>query len=550
MEPGYPMRYIVSAGIAVFVLGFIGPSSTYGSANGQTVPPAHSRDISDGTREEGVKEPFLRILPDASAMIEAAGAAGSDYTFQTRRQVALDLLMLGNWFFHFDITEGDLFDPSPSQIDHEFQYLGIGRETARGDRITLFWDHTCYNPTRELPEDEYNSIHWHEVGLAYETLGMRFGHENDELEFDAESEWLHSIQWKASFSKVGKITDNDYEYMLKLDIRDDIYRYGRHVFYAQLDLDSIYDDRGIQVNPRLEIGDRIRLNRNTRMVPFLSYQRFHDWYDLGEGEEFFLAGVRIEGNIGGETDTGDRVKSGSGEPDPESGQEATPDRQSPQDRYLTWTPRLRVDGGYASVVDSDDYGFSSDVAIDLDFLEWNSNTLTLNTFTGVLTPPDDLVPNIIQYAVGASLNTDWGDTVPGSDSRVFYSYSCLYGIDDTHRIRDYSLVGLELSHDASNWNWGARFGVYPATTGYDYWGDVLASVSYDFLREGIIPYVGCAGRYLPGDDSELGYAAETGVRIPGERGVLRIYVRWQDDFNIFKFGRGEQTMIGFRLLFS
>ena len=190
------------------------------------------------------------------------------------------------------------------------------------------------------------------------------------------------------------------------------------------------------------------------------------------------------------------------------------------------------------------------MAIDLDFLEWNSNTLTLNTFTGVLTPPDDLVPNIIQYEIGASLKTDWGDYLAGSDSRMFYSYSCLYGIDDEHRIRDYSLIGLELSYDASNWNWGAQFGVYPATTGYDYWGDVLASVSYDFLREGVIPYVGCAGQYLPGDDSELGYAAETGVRISGKRGILEIYARWQDDFNIFKFGKGEQTLLGFRLLFS
>jgi hypothetical protein len=551
MEPGHPMRNIVSRGIAVFFLGFAGFSSTYASPNGGTGPPAHSHDISGSTREVRPVESPFRILPDVSAMIEAGGVAGGDYDFQTRRQVAIDLLTLHEWFLHFEITETDLFDPSPSQIDHEFQYLRIGRETTRGDRVTLFWDHTCHNPTRELPRDEYNGIHWHEVGVGYETSSMRPGHENDGIEFNSETEWLNAINWDASFSKVAVITDNDYNWMFKLDIRDDIIRSGRHVIFAQLDLNTIYDDRGINLSPRLEIGDRIRLNRNTSLIPFLSYERYRDWYDLEDGEQFFVAGIRMQGNLGVHRDTGIGFREDN---DPgtaarkETGSE-DPDQQSQQNRNLHWTPRFHVDGGYASVLDSDEYGYNSDVAIDLDLLEWDSNTLSLDTYTGVLTPPGDLVPDFIQHSIGASLKTDWGDFLARSDSRVFYSYSCLYGVDYEHRVRDYSLIGLELTNDVSSWNWGVQVGCYPFTTRYDYWGQLLVSVSYDFRREGLTPYVGCAGQYLPGDDSKFGYEVESGVRIPGDTGDLEIYLRLQDDFDIFKFGTGRQGLVGLRLLF-
>jgi len=546
------MRNILSACIVIFCLAFAGLAHTYASPPQGAVPPAQSYDVSGSTSEEHLEDRSVRLLSDVSAMLEAAGVHGGDYTFRTRRQVAIDLVKLRAWFFRFDITESDLFDPSPSQIDHEFQYLGIGRETARGDRVTLFWDHTCYNPTRELPQDEQNGIHWHELGLSYTTNGMRLGHENDGIEFDSEAEWLNSFNLKASFSKVIVITENDYEYMLKFGIRDDIFRYDRHVFFAQLDLNTIYDNRGASLNPRIEVGDRINLNRYTSMTPFLSYQHFHDWYDLGDGEDFFLAGIRIEGNLGfdREANAGARTEATAGRTERERGGEDKPDQPSEQTGDSSRLPRFHVDGGYASVLGENDYGYSSDVAINLDFLEFQSNILSLDTYAGVLTPPGDLVPDFIQYKAGTSLKTDWGDSLSNTSSRMFYSYSCLYGVDHEDRIRDYSLLGLGLSNDASSLKWGAEVGYYPFTSGYDYWGELLGTASYDFRREGMVPYVGCAGQYLQGNDAVFGYAVETGMRIPGEKGDLRIYVRWQDDFNIFKFGKGRQTLLGLRLLFS
>lgn len=546
------LRNLRVASSAILFLGCVTVLNATPLVNESRVSPTQSPDTSESTREQQIENHSLGFLPDVHASVEAAGVSGGDYTFETERQVAFDLLKLQNWFLHFGITETSLFDPSPSQIDHEFQYLGIGRETDSGDRIKLFWDHTCHNPSRQLPEDEHNAIHWNELGIGYETNGMRLGHENDGIAFDSEAEWLHAINWTAALGKIFQRSENDYDYILKLGIRDDIFRYGRHVFFTQFDLDSTYDDRGVNFNPRLEIGDRILLTKKTCLIPFLSYQHFHDWYDLGDGEEFFFAGIRLQASLdsGPETNNISSLEGGLEKAELESSKKEPLEQELDRKTYFTWDSGFHVAGGYAKLFDNEDYGCSSDVAIDLDLLQSYKKTLTLNTYTGVLTLPGDLNPYIVQYKIGAALKIDWDDYVPDSDLRMFYSYSCLYGVEHEDMMRDYNLIGTELKNDGSHWNWSLQAGLYPFTDDFDYWGELLASVNYDFRGEGITPYVGCAGHYLQGDHSELGHAVETGLKIPGQRGVFEIYFRWQDDFDVFRFGKGEQALLGFRFGFS
>jgi hypothetical protein len=186
-------------------------------------------------RNENKRDPSVKFLTDVNAAIEAAGVSGGDYNARITRKVQFDVLRIKRWFLHFGFQEESLFDPSPSQLDHELEYLGIGYETARG-RIRFFWDHTCENPSRKLPEEKRNDIHWNELGIGYETTGMMLGHKNDGMEFDSGSEWLNNINWKASLSKIFQSTENDYEWMFKLGIRDDVFRIGNQVFYIHLTL--------------------------------------------------------------------------------------------------------------------------------------------------------------------------------------------------------------------------------------------------------------------------------------------------------------------------
>jgi hypothetical protein len=114
----------------------------------------------------------MELLTNVQASLEFAGVHGGNYRFKARRGVHLDILRLEDLFIHFAIQENSFFDCSPSQFDHSIEYFSIGYETTKG-RIKLFWDHTCNNPSRQLAEDKRNDIHWNEIGIGYETRGMR-----------------------------------------------------------------------------------------------------------------------------------------------------------------------------------------------------------------------------------------------------------------------------------------------------------------------------------------------------------------------------------------
>jgi hypothetical protein len=211
----------------------------------------------------------------------------------------------------------------------------------------------------------------------------------------------------------------------------------------------------------------------------------------------------------------------------------------------SWAPEFHISGGYTNILDGEEYGHSSDVDIDLDLLKLDHDkTLGLDTFAGILTLPHDLNPYIVMYRIGPSLEIDFDDF----ELRIFHRYSCLYGLDDESVIRNYNLLGLGLRNiNTSYWNWNVKIGVYPSTKDFDYWGDLEGSLGYSLFRKGITPYIKCSGHYLQGDTSLFGHAIEAGVRIPGKAASFSVYLSQQDDFDVFRFGRGTQTLLGVRL---
>ncbi len=520
----YLIKLLASIGLATLYLGFGCPS--HPDTRDKSVSKTGALPESYNTRQnKSKKDPSVKFLTDVNVAIQAAGFSGGDYSISITREVQFDALRIRGWFLHFGFQEESLFDPSPRQIDHDLEYLGLGYETARG-RIKLFWDHTCYNPSRKLSKKKRNDIHWNELGIGYETTGMMLGHKNDEIEFDSGSEWLNNVNWRASLSKIWMRAENNYEWMFKFGMRDDVFRIGNQIFYIQLSLNSIYDHRGINLTPFLEIGDRIHLNEDICLTAFISYEHFHDWYSIGEKEDFFSAGLGIEMGLGHEKPN---------------------NFSNPEKLRISWTPKIHINGGYASIVSNEDYGYSSDVAFDLDILKLDQNkTFTLNTYAGILTLPHDHYPYLIEYDIGPSVQID----LDYSNLRIFHSYSCLYGLKDTSVIRNYDLLGLELkNNNASYWNWNVEIGVYPSTKNFDYWGDLRGSLGVNFRIKRITPYTNFSGHYLPGRSSVFGYAIEAGGKIPGQSGDFSLYLSFQDDFDVFRFGKGTQTLLGVRFEF-
>jgi hypothetical protein len=474
--------------------------------------------------------PELKLLTDVQAGIGIAGVSGGDYDFRTDRQVQFDILQLDQWFMHFEIQEISIFDPSPSQMDHTIGYISAGWETGKG-RLGIFWDHTCNNPTREFPEGKNNVIRWNEIGIGHETHGMRLGHENDGIDFDSSSKWLHKIDFSASFSRVWMRHENDYDYMFKLGIRDDAFRIANHVFYAQFKLNTINSGRGTDFDPSIELGDRIRLTKNLRLVPFLAYERFNGWYGLDAEEEFFLYGLRLQAALGPDNSDGLRQN----KPPVDS---SFSSNESPV--------KFHIIGGYnTNIQGTHKDSRSSDLFIDMDFLEFDDNKLlTLNTYAGILTPSGAFEIQNVNYKIGPSLKIDIADYY----LRLFHSYSVLYGVDQSGVIRNYNLLGAELAKDA-RLSWLLQAVAYPTTTHFDYDARLQATLGYDLYPKMFTPYINGSLAYLVGDDSVTGNALEAGLKIPGSLGTFVVYLRQEDSFDVFRFGEGEQRWFGFRLVF-
>ncbi|MFH1370443.1 MAG: hypothetical protein ABII09_04060 [Planctomycetota bacterium] len=480
-------------------------------------------------RNSDSNDPRLELLTDVHAGIEIAGVSGGDYDLRTARQLQFDIFRLDQWFMHFEVQEISLFDPSPRQLDHTIQYLSAGWQTDAG-RFGLFWDHTCNNPARNLPDDASNDIRWNEIGISYITHGMRLGHENDGIDFDSSSQWLHKLDWNVSFSRVWMKHENDYDFMLKFGLRDDALRIRNHVFYAQFKLNTINSDRGTDFDPSVEVGDRIRLAKNLRLVPFASYKRFNDWYALDAGEEFFFYGLRLEAALG--PDKSDKLVKSKPQKDSSLSSEELP-------------LRFHVTGGYnTNLHGTHKSSGSSELFFDLDILDFDDKVLTLNTFAGLLTESGVAEIQNVNYKIGPSLKIDLADYY----LRLFHSYSCLYGGDDDGLIRNYNLLGAELAND-SQLSWSLQAAVFASTTDFDYNSRLQGTLGYDFNAAGITPYINGSLVALLGDDSVTGNAIEAGLKIPGSAGSFIMYLRLEDSYDVFRFDQGEQRWLGFHLVF-
>jgi hypothetical protein len=368
---------------------------------------------------------------------------------------------------------------------------------------------------------------------------MRLGHRNYGIEFNDDSQWLYNINWGASFSKVWMRHENDYKYMFKLGVRNDLLKINNHIFYAQAKVNAIYDNRGINWSPSFEAGDRFRLAENVSVTSFVSYERFYDWYGLSEEEDFFLAGLRLEASLG--PDNSDGLSK-----HPHNLEEAKiADRtlSSPDEQPL----RIHISGGYnVNLHGTHEDSRSSDFNIDLDILKFDDNkVLTINTYAGILTDPGAFEIQNVNYKVGPSLKIDLSDYY----FRLFHSYSCLYGVDHEGVIRNYNLIGAKLGRDA-RLSWRLQGSAYPYTTNFDYDAHLLAAMAYDFyIGKVITPYLDGSLQYLFGRNSEFGNAVEGGLKFPGEIGDFVLYLRLEDSFDVFRFGEGSQRWLGFRFVF-
>jgi hypothetical protein len=473
---------------------------------------------------EDIQDDHKRVgfLTDVNVAFEVADVLKGDYTAKTAREIQFDIIKIGKLNFHFGLREDILFNSPPAQLDHVINYLKTAYEIFNG-RIILLWDHTCHNPSIKLEEGNKNDIHWNELGIGYEGNGMMLGRKGEGITFSAGSAWINSINWKAFLSKIWMRTENDYDWILKIGIRDDLFRAGRHVFYTLTDLDTIYDNRGISFNSNIEVGDRYHFSEHSYLIAFLNYKHFNDWYDLDYEEDRFSAGLAFEMGLRGKS---------------------PPDHSDMKERNMSWEPALSVTGGYSDILGDNRYGHSSDLSIDLNMLKLKSDILfSFETYAGIITIPGELNPYWIKYEIGPSLKID----LDKGYLNMLYSYSSLYSVESDQSLKDYHKFSLQITKNMrTHWDINAGFGAYLSTSNFEYNGEVFGDLTFRLSPKGISPYVNCAFNYLEGRADLPGYGIETGLEIPGEKGTCVVYWRQQEDMDIFRYEEGKRTFLGIR----
>lgn len=482
----------------------------------------------------GAEQKTFDFLPDVAAMVEVGGYVHNtpDYDLRVRRAIHFDLLRSNNWFVCFQFNERDIFGDGPRQYDHKLEYIGFGKELSGRGRLKLFCDHTCNNPPRKYGLDErFNQIHWTEIGIGFETSGMRLGHRSE-----------GQTNYMVSLSRIRRPTNCDYEWAFRLSLRRDAKAVRDHLFYAQFDLKSIYDGRGLTFSPKLEVGNRIQPSKfgNVSLIQFLSYEYQPDALGVDESEGFSMAGMRLEMALA--QDGVEKLRT----------------------ERISFIPKLRIEGGYSYIHDNK-YVQSSDVRICTDCFEWAGKTISANTYVGMLTRSKFGNPYQVKYEIGPSLRFE----MDRKELWLNLAYASIYDVDTEESKRSYGRLDIELGNDKdSPLSWRIAPGLYLYTHHFDYWGDLAGSVRWDILSRFIgtksseqskrpilegrkaIPYLGIDAHYLIGGDSNLGLAGEAGIIFQGGAGKFIFYLRWQDDIDPFRYGDdARQTMTGVRVEF-
>jgi hypothetical protein len=190
-------------------------------------------------------------------------------------------------------TNVDFLSPDrayrPRFVTYKLQ-SGIGLNKD-GESLEIVFCHTSrYDVNTSDGFTEHSGL----VGLRRQTLGMRTGYKNKEIDFTSPKrfEFLRKIDWKISGGRFIYTSDYDYDWNTELGARWDILRYKKRIPYLEGNLNLLIGDN-LDIEYYIESG--IRFHDVGDITFFGRYQHKENMdYFGGYDEDYLLAGVRFE----------------------------------------------------------------------------------------------------------------------------------------------------------------------------------------------------------------------------------------------------------------
>ncbi len=497
--------------------------------------------------KEGEKK--VEFIPRANMALEMGRYFHNwpGYAWRFRRRVNIDLFKFGNKVLFFEYEDESILgsnrvsEDDPHKTCHELTYLGLRQEWEKSS-LSFFYTHICHN---WVDRTTSKSRLWDVVGARWETKGMRLGYKNEGIDFDSqkEFEFLNKFNGMASLSAVTTSGNGRYYAISEGGIRYDILRYRNGIPYLLTNLSATFDSN-LKPNLTVESGVRFHL-KNFDLTPFIEYGHQYD-LERWEGSvaNLFFTGLRLETH----------------------GDELVPTfrRNSP------FLPELHVGGHYAKILGSDEFGWDSDVAFNLDLYRRDRLTAFLNTGLAINTSTKNQKPYYLGYSLEPGLAIDFDKNVLDLFFRHWSRHDgkAHDGITEGYKLigtrfqsrgmkLGYANEGIDFDSERNfeflkKVDWKVSAGGYANTANYDYDWEAEAGARWDILRhKRKIPYLLANLRLLQGPNTDGDYTMEAGVRFCGKKGDASLFTQYRYRENASRFGgyEAKQTIMGVRFEF-
>ncbi|GEM_PF-3508201 len=491
------------------------PAAGFGAQDGKDALPSRKRETPG--------PPPFRFLTHHlfSAEMGLMGSNLPDHNARTLRRANLRLLAWDDWFLDTLYEEDLLYGDTLEQVNHTFDYVRLGRSFGLLDAF-LFWNHTCNNAVAGLG---LNDMHWNDIGLELST-DARPG-------ADREPGWRIRARWGAAFM----LSACDYRWIAEAETQFREGAAGEGSVFGRIRVKVRADPCRVVLSPLVEVGFTLPLNAFLVLEPFARMERRQDERGYRtDPDTWWLVGMRLVRRT----------------PRRAEGADALPDG------FLR--PWLAVKIGYALRLLQKDLGYMSRSAFRLRSSDIAPGfRAEFDAVTGINTPPDDMFPNYVTYALSPAATLDLASLT----WRVFYryrerravghhweepAYKCLHatGIRVEPRRPDPGLEALRPFPE--RFRWGCSATAYPATRAFPFRASVAGSVRVFLfeLRNSPLTFAAWTRHFFgPHNLSVTGLACEFSVAWPGTAGRFRVYLRLEHAYDPFRFGRGDHYFLGF-----
>ncbi len=519
--------------------------------------PGEGREIPEG----------WALFPRLGLSVEYGGylVQTDAFTSLLRRRLEIDLLQYRRHIFYMEFDEQTFIGTPADKWDFNLMRYDINLGGYRYDLgeyyLGLFVHHQCNNP---FQGEKYRGLvnraraNLYYVGLEFLTKTMRLGMKNRGINFDSPQAFEFLGRWHgaASVNRVIVKENADLDWLLKAQVRYDIFRYYRLVPYVEAGVDVLVANSATRAAPSVEVGTRYHLSR-VDFTPFFKWSRNQEFITerlsptttILAAKNSLYGGARLEVLLDADT--------------------LSPAKGIGQVQLF---PEIHGSADYGLHLRSRFFNGLGSVELDFEALRYDPWTVFVYTGMKFDSRKEDFKPDKVIYNLQYGLTYGWQnyfvegflDQRKRLDANIFRGTeestnlaglrAGTKGMKPGHYNDGISFAGPVTFQWLNKLNGQVSLGHYFQNRDWQYLWDLTAQARWDICRwRFVVPYLQGGVNWLSGGgrtDDAVEYSVEPGLRFHGVLDVA-LYYRFQHRENVIFFrGPSEnQSIVGIKALF-